>query len=49
MTVIAVTTTHTAEDLHQADSIHSSLAEAAEFIYTLSAREDGPSHDPGIY
>ena len=49
MTVIAVTTTHTAEDLHQADSIHSGLAEAAEFIYALSAREDGPGHNQGTY
>jgi mannitol-1-/sugar-/sorbitol-6-phosphatase len=36
MTVIAVTTTHTAEDLHQADSIHGCLTEAAGIIYTLS-------------
>ena len=39
MTVIAVTTTHAAEDLHQADSMHRSLAEAAGLIYSLSGLE----------
>jgi mannitol-1-/sugar-/sorbitol-6-phosphatase len=40
MTVMAVTTTHIAGDLHQADSIHRSLAEAAGLIYSLSGLEN---------
>lgn len=40
MTVIAVTTTHAAEDLQQADSIYGSLAEAAGLIRSLAREGD---------